>query len=149
MISINYSTIQVGASLAYSSLTSATAADKNEAAQTNQSWSSPSTLVNISPQAQEKLAQEKSELGQKLAKQIQPDSTEDIKNNESESTKLLDKLIEETQEKIKEAQQELRALKSNNTEEAKQEQKMLESQIMSLSALLIGLLGKKLEALEQ
>jgi len=142
--------MQIDAFLTSPPLTPVRAVGNNNADLNNPPSTATKTVIHISPQAREILAQEKSELAQKLAKQIQPDSAEDIENNESESsTKLLDKLIEETQDKIKEAQQELSALKSKNTEEAKQERKMLESQIMSLSVILIGLFGKKLEALKQ
>jgi len=150
MTSIYSSTMQIDALFASPALSSVNAVDNSNDDLNNQPKASTSTVVNISSEGREKLALEESELGEKLAKQIQPDSAEDIENNDSErATKLLDKLIEETQDKIKDAQQELRALKTKNTEEAKQEQKMLESQITSLNVILIGLFGKKLESLEQ
>jgi len=116
---------------------------------TNKQYSvAQSTQVSISTQAQEKLAQEKSGLSQELEQQNNSAEAVDRSKSDSE-TKSLDRLIEETQEKIKEIQEKLRSLKADKSEEAQQEQKMLVSQVMSLNAVLISLFGKKLEALEQ
>jgi chromosome segregation ATPase len=133
-----------------SPLSARAAISENKAVHNNPPGMGLSTQVDISPQAQEKLAQEKNELTQKLElKKTNTNSKGVEESNKNNEAKSLDKLIEDTQDRIKEFQKKLRSLRSENSEEAKQEQKMLESQIMSLNAILISLFGKKLEALEQ
>lgn len=146
--------MHIGSYANYSSLSSVNTADKmnvaqNSTIQSNHQGQSDSAQVNISPEARDKLAQEQSELGQKLAQQLHPDSVEDTKENKSDvDTEFLDKLIEQTKEKIKEVQQERRALNSDNSEQGQQEKRMLDSQLMSLNGTLLGLFGKKLSAIE-
>jgi len=132
----------------YSTSTSLTNADDGFIASNNQPTTSTNTQVNISPEAREKLALEQSQLGEKLAQQLQPGNVGDTEENKSD-TEVLDKLIEQIQDQIKDAQQKLREIKSSSSEAVQQEQKIIESQLMSLNATLIGLLGKKLEALEE
>jgi len=149
MISLNFSTMLIASPYTNSSLSVATAIGKNSIDSSNQPGSSTSIKVNISPQAQEKLEQEKNDISQKLGLQKENSKAEKTKENKSDTeTKSLDKLIGDTQERIKEIQEKIRRLKGKNTEEVQQERKMLESQIMSLNAILISLFGKKLEALE-
>ncbi len=139
--------MQIGTSYSHYPLTSVTVGDKDNLAQNNQHKAIASSHVNISPEAREKLAQEQSELGHKLAQQLESDNIEEEKNESD--TEFLDKMIEKIQEQIKEVQQELRKLNNDNSEEVQQERKMLESQIMSLNGTLFGLFGKKLAALEE
>lgn len=149
MIGINSSTIQIGSRLAYSHITTENAADKAGIVSSNQA-NVASTNVNISAEAQEKLAQDKSAFGQSLTQknEMKPEQSAKSAKAEAES-KALDKLIEETQKKIKETQEKLRRLKNDNSEEAKQEQALLESQVMLLNGVLISLFGKKFDALKQ
>ena len=148
MINLNFSTMHITAPFTNSPLSTSTDIGEDNI-DTNKQYSvAQSTQVSISTQAQEKLAQEKSGLSQELEQQNNSAEAVDRSKSDSE-TKSLDRLIEETQEKIKEIQEKLRSLKADKSEEAQQEQKMLVSQVMSLNAVLISLFGKKLEALEQ
>lgn len=146
--------MHIGTYATYSSLSSVNTADKiniiqNSTVQSNYQGPSASTQVDISPEAKDKLAQEKNELGQKLAQQLHPDGVEDTKESKSDvDLEFLDKLIEQTKEQIEEVQQELRELNNDNSEQAQQEKKMLQSQLISLNGTLLGLFGKKLTALE-
>ncbi len=142
MTAIISSAIQIGTPFTYSSLASVSTDGMSNIAQSNtiqsnQHNSSSITQVNISPEAREKLAQEQGELGKKLAQQLNPDSTEDTKKSTSGTNMdLLDKLIEQIKEQIEEVQQELRKLNSDNSEQAQQEKKMLESQLLSRNGTL-------------
>ena len=152
MISINSSTIGIGTFSTYSPLASVTSADKHNIAHNNQLGvtSDSGIQVNISAQAREKLALEQSEIGQKLAQQFQENSVEDKEEDKNETgTELLDEMIEQIQKQIKETQQALSKLNSDSSKKVQVKQKMLESQLISLNATLLGLFGKKLAALEE
>lgn len=146
--------MHIGTNTTYSPLSSVNTVDKinisqNSTVQSNPQGPSDSIQVNLSPEARDKLAQEQSELGQKLAQQLHPDSIEETKESESNvDTEFLEKLIEQTEEQIKEVQQERRELNNDNSEQAQQEKRMLDSQLVSLNGTLLGLFGKKLTALE-
>ena len=111
---------------------------------------SPSTHLSISDDARQKLADEQSQLGQKLAKQLNANRDETVSGQENESDiERLDKMIEDIKEQIEETQRELSALNSDKSEQAEEKRKQLELDLMVLNATLIGLMGKKMDALEQ
>ncbi|WP_448246689.1 hypothetical protein [Thalassotalea agariperforans] len=107
-----------------------------------------SIIVNLSNEAQKKLAEEQSAIANELAKQTQLKKTQQTEEVSETDTERFDKMIEKVQEKIKEVQQQIRALNGEKTEDAQAKRKALDSQLVSLNATLIGLLGKKIEALE-
>lgn len=107
-----------------------------------------STIVNISSEAQTKLAQEQSDIGKDIAQKMQAKSTDKTEKTSETDTERLDKIIAEVQEQIKEVQQEIKALNGEKTEQAQAERKALDAQLSSLNATLIGLMGKKLDELE-
>lgn len=105
-------------------------------------------VVNLSSEAQKKLAEEQSAIANKLAKQAQLKETQQTEEVSETNTERFDKMIAKVQEKIKEVQQQIRALNGEKTEDTQAKRKALEGQLVSLNATLIGLLGKKMEALE-
>lgn len=119
-------------------------------AQHGQQSGSPSTHLSISDDARQKLADEKSQLGQKLAEQLNAKRDEAVSGQENESDiERLDKMIEDIKEQIEETQRELSALNSDKSKQAEEKRKQLELDLMVLNATLIGLMGKKMDALEQ
>lgn len=106
--------------------------------------------LSISQEARDKLQQEQREIGKKLGEQLttaKPDKTE-TENQDSEIT-LLDKLIKEVKEQIKETQRKLAQLQNDKSDQAAEKRKLLEAQLMSLNGTLISLIGKKIKAVEE
>lgn len=111
--------------------------------------SSPSnSSVTISSEAREKLAEEQSNAGKKIAEQMQSKSAENSTSENVSEAQRLEKMIEDIQEQIKEVQRQISAVRGEKSEQAAAHRKALEGQLASLNATLIGLMGKKLEAIE-
>ena len=87
--------------------------------------------VSISSQAKEMFAQEQ---------QSQKPATTNQQSTE-------DKLLEEFQGKIADLKLELRKLQFDDSEQAKQKARQLQNQINAYNAIVIDLLGKKLDSL--
>lgn len=111
-------------------------------------YSSSSTVVNISDEAKDKLAQEQSDIGKDLAEKMLSKESEKTPEDSVSDIERLDKIIEDIQEQIKEIQQQIRALNGEKTEQARAQRKALDAQLSSLNATLLGLMGKKLDAIE-
>lgn len=109
---------------------------------------SSNIIVNISTEAQEKLAQEQKALGQELVKQQHSKKSDEAEETEVSETELLDKIIADIQEKIKEVQQEIKALNGKNSEEAEAQRKALNAELASLNASLINVMNNKLDTIE-
>lgn len=141
----NYtSTFQINAvSVAAVGTTSASNAEANNALSKLEN-----TKVSISLEARTKLAGEQNNAGKKIAEQMQSQRAEDNEPENVSEAQRLEKMIEDIQEQIKEVQRQLSALKGEDSEQVKTQRKALEGQLASLNATLIGLMGKKLEAVE-
>lgn len=106
--------------------------------------------VTISAEGRDKLAQEKSELGKTLAEQLQQNNKDEVEEQSDNSeAQYLDKMIEQVKEQLKETQREISALNNDSSVEAKEKQEALEAQLISLNATLMGLMGKKMAAMEE
>ncbi|MFD2167109.1 hypothetical protein ACFSJY_12700 [Thalassotalea euphylliae] len=111
------------------------------------SYNTPS--LNISSEAREKLKEEQASLEKKAVEGLLQQSTEETKSTAKSDAEIdkLDELIEQLQERIKEVQRKLAKIRSDNSEEAERERRMLEGELISLNASLINILGKKMDAL--
>ena len=126
----------------------ATSTDKTDAFYHVQSHTLENKQVSISSEAREKLAKEQSAIGDKLTEQFQQNATKGVDSEKTDSKEdFLDEMLEEIQQQIKDIQQEIRLLSNDNSEKAEQQRKMLETQLISLTATLLNLLGRKLETI--
>ncbi|GHF93722.1 hypothetical protein [Thalassotalea marina] len=107
------------------------------------------TKVDISEEGLEKLAQEQKDLGRSLASQLNPEDEKQEGVSEPSNVEKLNQLIEEVQQKIKDLQQKISELDNDKSEQAETQRKALEAELMALNATLIGLISKKMEAIEE
>lgn len=109
-----------------------------------------SSIVTISSESRELLAQEQRKIANQLTERKKESETQEADStSENKEIEQLDKLIERIKEQIKEVQHQIAELKNDNSEQAEQELKALEAQLGSLNATLLGLMGKKLKAVEE
>ena len=122
----------------------------NQAISTNDLLSIKNGKLDISSEAREKLTIEVQAQKDKITQQLKDSAKASVEESKDDSENdYLDQLIEQIQEQIKEIKQKLHSLDRENSEQSRQEKKMLESQLMSLNGTLMSLFGKKLKALEE
>ena len=148
MTGINAFRIHLDTPVNYRAEYSATSTEKTNAPHHVQSHTSENLQISISSEAREKLAKEQSAIGDMLTEQFKQNATKDVDSDKNDSKEeFLDEMIEKTQQQIRDIQQEVRSLSNDNSEKAEQQRKMLETQIITLTATLLNLLGRKLETI--
>lgn len=112
--------------------------------------SSPSAQVTLSDEGKAlSQAESTKDFGYALKQPNNSAQQVDATNEQEKKGDILDEQIKRVQEQIKETQQKIAALQGQNTEEAKEQIKILTGLLMELNAQLISLNEQKLQKAKQ